>query len=196
VEIPDLYLRLLPSGKLIPQDPQVMRFVSSQDAAVLAETYDRGHRRILGPAILRRSQGKGQAIYIGSGLEAVYDETLNADLRAYFHSLLDPILAPSRTYEVEFRPGLMPEFAASQDALLLHLLANTGNIWKKLLVQEEFLPVENVRVRMRLPRNRSVKSVALLWSGKTVPWSVRNGWVEVTVPQVRIYEAVRVGLAG
>jgi hypothetical protein len=194
LEIPDLYLRVLPSGKLIPQDPQVMSFQSAPGAEIIGETYDRGHRRTLGPAVVTRRHGKGQAIYIGSGLEAVYEETLNESLRAFFHSLLDPILASSRTYELEFRPGLMPQFASSPDTLLLHLLANTGNIWKKLLVQEEFLPVKNVRVRLRLPQGRTAKSVALMWSGAAASWSVRDGWVELTVPQVQVYEVIRVDL--
>jgi hypothetical protein len=193
VERPDLYLRLIPSGKLIPQDSQVMLF-GVDGAEVLAETQDRGRRSTLGPAIVTRRQGKGQVIYIGSGLEAVYEETLNASLRAYFDSLLDPILASTRTYELEFRPGLMPQFASSHDTLLLHLLANTGNIWKKLLVEEEFLPVKNVRVRVRLPQGRSAKSVALMWSGARASWSARDGWVELTVPQVQVYEVVRVDL--
>jgi hypothetical protein len=193
LEMPDLYLRVAPSGKLIPQDSQVMLF-GANGAEMVAETEDLGHRRTLGPAVVTRRQGKGQVIYIGSGLEAVYEETLNASLRGYFHSLLDPILASTRTYELEFRPGLMSEFASSQDTLLLHLLANTGNIWKKLLVQEEFLPVENVRVRLRLPQGRSAKSVALMRSGARASWSVREGWVELTVPQVQIYEVIRVDL--
>jgi len=194
LEIPDLYLRIKSSGNLIPQDPQVMWFEAEPGAEVLAETHDRGHRSTLGPAVIARRQGKGQVIYIGSGLEAVYEETLNESLRAYFHSLLDPILAPSRTYELEFRPGLMPQFVSSPDTLLLHLLANTGNIWKKLLVQEEFLPVKNVRVRLRVPQGRSAKSVALMWSGVAPSWSVRDGWVELTVPQVQVYEVIRVDL--
>lgn len=194
VEIPDLYLRLLPSRKLIPQDPQVMRFKSGSDATVLAETYSRGRRRTVGPAIVDRRHGKGRVIYIGSGLEAVYEESLHETLRAYFHSLLDPILGSSRTYEVDFRPGLMPQFAHSENTLLLHLLANTGNIWKKLLVQEEFLPIKNVQVRLRLPQGRTTKSVTLMWSGHSPSWNVRAGWVELTVPQVDIYEAIRVDL--
>jgi hypothetical protein len=194
LEIPDLYLHVLSSGELIPQDSQVMVFEAARGAEVKAETRDRGHRRTFGPAVVARRQGKGQVIYIGSGLEAVYEENLNASLRAYFHSLLDPILASSRTYELEFRPGLMPQFAASQDTLLLHLLANTGNIWKKLLVQEEYLPVTNVRVRLRLPQGRSAKSVALMWSATAPSWNVRDGWVELTVPQVQVYEVIRVAL--
>jgi len=191
----DLYLRLIPSGKLIPQDPQLMRFDANPDATVLAETYERGYRRVFGPAVVRKNHGKGQAIYIGSGLEAIYDETLNDAVLGYFHTLLDPILAPHRPYEVDFRQGLMPEFAASEDALVLHLMADTGNIWKKMLVEETFLPVENVHVRMRISVPRKVTSVSLMWSKTSVPWTVKDGWVELVVPRVRIYEVVRVDLA-
>lgn len=194
VEHVDLYLRL-PSGKLIPQDPQVMLFKAMDNASVLAETYSRGARKTLGPAIVRSRHGKGQVIYIGSGLEAIYDETLNESLRVYIRSLIEPILGSSRTYEVEFRPGLMHQFAASRDVLLLHLLANTGNIWKEYLVEEDFLPVENFRIRIRLPEGRSAKSVSLMQSGKESAWKAREGWVELTVPQVEVYEIVRVDLA-
>jgi hypothetical protein len=182
VEIPDLYLRILPSRHLIPQDPQVMLFTAASEAEVLAETYDRGHRRTMGPAIVTRRQGKGRVIYIGSGLEAVYEETLNESLRKYFQSLLDPILGMTRTYEVEYRPGLSCQFASSSDVLLLHVFANTGNIWKKLLVQESFLPIANVRARLRLPPGRTAKSASLLWSGAAPAWKARNGWVELSIP--------------
>jgi hypothetical protein len=194
VEMTDLYLRVMPGGKLIPQDPQVIRFEASPDATVLAETYERGYRKIFGPAVVRRDHGKGQAIYIGSGLEAIYYETLNDTVLGYFQSLLDPILASSRPYEIDSRQGLMPEFTAAENTIVLHLMADTGNIWKKMLVRETFLPVENVRVRIRIPARRQVRSVALMWNGTTVSWTVRDGWVEMTVPRIRVYEAVRVDL--
>jgi hypothetical protein len=194
VQMTDLYLRPVSSETLIPQDPQIMRFEASSDATVLAETYERGYRKVFGPAVVKKSHGEGTAIYIGSGLEAIYDETLNDAVLGYFHTLIDPILAPSRPYEVEFRQGLMPEFAASDDTLILHLLADTGNIWKKRLVQETFLPIENVRVRMRVSANRQVRSVSLMWSNSAAPWTFKDGWVELTVPRIHIYEVVRVDL--
>ena len=68
LEIPDLYLHVLSSGKLFPQDPQVMQFQASNGAEVVAETHDRGHRRTLGPAVVTRQQGKGRVIYwLGPG---------------------------------------------------------------------------------------------------------------------------------
>jgi hypothetical protein len=141
VEIPDLYLKL-PSGELIPQDPQTMRFTNTAGGTVLAETVDLGHRGNLGPAIVRRAFGKGQVIYIGSGLEAIYAETRMKRLREFLATLIDPVLAPHRTYQTEYRSGVLPHLTATGDTILLHLLADTGNKTKKLRIREEFLPVE------------------------------------------------------
>jgi hypothetical protein len=189
VEIPDLYLKLK-SGEEIPQDPQVFRF-RANGSQVLAETLDRGHRANLGPAIVQ----KGSVIYIGSSLEAVYEETRMKSLRSFLGGLVTPWLAARRSYEAEYRPGVMPHFMASGDVLLLHLLADTGNKNKHLRVREEFLPVTDVKVRIRVPQGRSVRSVSLLRGGQRLPADVRDGWLDATVPRVWIHEAVKVELA-
>jgi hypothetical protein len=194
VEIPDLYLKL-PGNEFIPQDPQVFRWRKIAGGEVLAETIDRGHRANLGPAILRRTVGKGKVIYIGSGLEAVYAETRMKRLREYFAALIDPVLAAHRPYALDFRSGVMAHFTSSRDTLLLHLLADTGNKFKKLRAREEFIAVENVRASIRVPEGRSVRAVSLLRSGQALPAAPRAGWLEVTVPRLRIHEAVRVDLA-
>jgi Beta-galactosidase trimerisation domain len=193
VEIPDLYLKPA-AGALIPQDPQVVRFRAT-GGEVLAETIDRGHRANLGPAVVRRSYGKGSVIYIGSGLEAVYEETLMPPLRAYLGRLIEPWLAAGRSYGVQFRAGVMPHFMASRDVLLLHLLADTGNKNKHLRSREWFLPVTDIGARIRVPRGRTVRAVTLMRAGSRLPAEVREGWLEVTVPRVFIHEAVRVDLA-
>jgi len=74
LEYPDLYLRLAESaaGNVIPQDPQIAVVRAHDTKTVFAETFDRGHNRILGPALIRRNFGRGQILYVASGLEAVY----------------------------------------------------------------------------------------------------------------------------
>lgn len=193
VEIPDLYLKLK-SGEELPQDPQVLRF-RAVSGDVLAETIDRGHRARLGPAILRREYRKGSVIYIGSSLEAVYEETRMAPLRAFLGGLVSPWLAAGRAYEIEYRSGVMPHFMASDRTLLLHLLADTGNKNKHLRSREEFLPVPDVKVRIRVPQGRGVRAVSLLRAGERLSATPKNGWLDVTVPRVLIHEAVRVDLA-
>ena len=151
-----------------------------------------GHRGNLGPAIVKR----GRVSYIGSGLEAVYAETRMKPLREPFVTLINPVLAPHRTYEAPYCSGVLPHLTATRDTILLHLLADTGNKTKKLRIREEFLPVENVSVRIRVPEGREVKDVSLLRTDSGVGIRTRLlGWVEVTVPRVLIHEAVRVDLA-
>jgi len=193
VEIPDLYLKL-PGGEEIPQDPQIVRFRAA-GGEVIADTLDRGHRANLGPAIVKRTVGKGGVIYIGSSLEAVYEETRMKRLRTFLGSLVEPWLAPGRSYQIEYRSGLTPHFMASRDVVLLHLLADTGNKNKHLRSREEFLPVPDVKVRIRVPQGRSIRSASLLRSGQNMATTVRDGWLDVTVPRVFIHEAVRVDLA-
>ena len=192
VEIPDLYLKL-PSGEEIPQDPQVLLFKTALPA--LGETIDRGRRRSLGPAIVRRAFGKGAVIYIGSGLEAVYEETRMERLRSFWDSLLAPWLAAHRTYEVEYRSGLTPHLVASESTLLLHLLADTGNKTKHLRIREEYLPVKNVKVKIRIPEGRRARGVSLLRGGAALAGDLMHRDVELTVPRVLVHEAIRVDLA-
>jgi hypothetical protein len=187
-EIPDMYLKTA-LGE-VPGDPQFVRFKT--DAEVLAENVDRGHRTGAGPAVTR----KGRVVYIGSGLEAVYAETRMKKVREYLGSLIDPILAPHRTYDIERRPGVLPHLMASRDTILLHLLADVGNKTKKLRIREEFEGVEDVKVRIRIPQGRQVRTVSLLRSSpmlKVEPPS--GGWIGITVPRIFIHEAVRVDLA-
>ena len=73
-------------------------------------------------------------------------------------------------------------------------VADTGNKTKKLRIREEFLPVDNVKVRVRVPAGRTVRAVSLMRAG-TKFRQRRTGWVEVNVPRVLIHEAVRVDLA-
>ena len=110
-------------------------------------------------------------------------------------SLLEPLIGRFRTYEVERRSGLMPHLVTSADRVVLHLLANTGNKSKKLRTREEFLPIPDVEVRLRLPAGRRARSVTLLRSRRRPAWHERAGWVELTVPQVLIHEAVHLELA-
>jgi hypothetical protein len=190
VEIPDLYLKL-PNGDEIPQDPQVLRFRAAEGAEVLATTIDRGHRANLGPAIVR----KGRVIYIGSGLEAVYNEARLKVLRTYLRTLIDPVLGPHRRYEVEAPTGLLPQLTASKDTLLLHLIADTGNKTKKLRIREEFQALENVKLRIRIPEGRTVRSASLLRARTRLNVTPRAGWIEMTLPRVLVHEAIRVDLA-
>jgi hypothetical protein len=193
VEIPDLYLRL-PDGEEIPQDPQAVP-IRVKDAEVLGETIDRGHRRNLGPAMVRRKHGKGVVYYIASSPESVYAETRMKRLREYYDQFFQPLLRQHQTYRAPFRSGLLPHLTASSDTILLHLIADTGNKFKKLRAREEFVPLRDVRAAVRVPEGRTVKSVSLLRSGVRVETESKGGFIHAVIPEIFIHEALRVDLA-
>lgn len=191
MEMPDLYLKGN-DGLVIPQDNQVMR-IRANGGTVMAETIDRGHRSTIGPAMVTATFGDGRVIYLASGLEAVYEETEMPVLRAAFGKPFHHQLAAKRAYEIEYQPGVTPHFMQAKNTLVLHLLANTGNKNKHLRPREGFLPVTDIKVRIKVPS--APKSVTLLTSGANVPFRQADGWIELTVPRVLIHEAVRVDLA-
>jgi hypothetical protein len=61
----------------------------------------------------------------------------------------------------------------------LHWLADAEKVWGKLRVSEEFLPLQNVNVRVGFPQNHCVKSVTLPWRAVAASGTIRSGWVEV-----------------
>ena len=72
------------------------------------------------------------------------------------------------------------------------LLADTGNKNKHLRPREGFLPVTDVKMRIKVAS--PPKSVTLLHSGETIHANYSDGGIELTVPRVLVHEAVRVDL--
>ena len=195
IEHPELYLRFSDTFPLIPQDPQIVQFQVDQDTKVIASTFDLAHRTILGPAITQRNYGSGRAIYIGSNLESVYEETRMPAVRDCILSLLEPHLKESRRDRIPENAGLMAHFTESPNVLFLHLIANTGNKVKKARVNESYLPLESVRVSIRIPEGKSVRSVRLLHADKTIPSSMSKRWISLDIDRIYIYEIVAVEIA-
>jgi len=191
IEYPDLYLKPADGG-LIPQDPQVMR-VRAASGTVRATTWDRGNLRDLGPAVVTNEVGKGRCIYIASGLEAIYQETRMEQVRSYLASLLLPPLQAEQRYKMEFIPGVTPHLMASRECIVLHLLADVGDKDHLSKARERFFPVEDVHVSLRVPGN--IKAVTLMRSGTAAEFARDGEWINVTVPRVLVYEAIRVDLA-
>jgi hypothetical protein len=191
IECPDLYLKPV-NGALIPQDPQVMR-TRATGGAVEATTWDRGHRRDLGPAVITNKVGKGKCIYLASGLEAIFEETRMEPVRNYLASLLLPGLAAGRTYKMDFIPGVTAHYMASDKHIVLHLLADVGDKDHHFKARERFFPVENVAVQLRV--RGDVKSVSLMRSGAAAATTRDGEWITVTVRRILVYEAIRMDLA-
>lgn len=183
-EYPDLYLKP-PKGPLVPQDPQIVRFRATS-STVVAHTFSRGQEVEVGPAITSHSFGKGQVLYIGSGLEAVFYETLMQPLFGFLRSLLTPLIGEIQPYQMEYVPGIVAHCMTSNSHILLYVIADFGNR------HVDYRAIHDVRVRIRVPR--SARSVTLLRLATRAQFVANDGWVEVVIPEIEVYEAVCVEL--
>jgi hypothetical protein len=183
-EYPDLYLKPA-GGPLLPQDLQIVKFRATS-ATVVAHTFSRGQEAELGPAITSHTFGKGRVIYIGSGLEAVFYETLMEPLLGFLRSLLNPLISEIQPYQMDYVPGVIAHCMASDQRIILHIMADLGNR------HVDYCAIHDVRVRIRVPRR--ARSVTLLQRGTTAPFVAENGWLEVVIPEIDVYEAVCVEL--
>lgn len=183
-EYPDLYLKPT-KGPLVPQDLQIVRFRATS-GIVLAHTLSRGQEMDLGPAITSRNFGKGQVLYIGSGLEAVFDETQMEALFNFLRSLLTPLIGEIQQYQMDYVPGITANCMIGDDRIILHVIADLGSR------DVDYGAIHDVRIRVRVPR--SVRSVTLLRRGTTVQFVAKSGWIEVMIPEIDVYEAVCVEL--
>jgi hypothetical protein len=189
-EFPDLYVKPA-SGDLVPQDSQIMR-VRATTCVVTATTLDRGNHRSLGPATMTHRTGKGNCLYLASGLEAIFEETRMDSVRSYLASLLMPHLQAQQTYTMDYIPGVIPHYMRSDQTIMLHLLADIGDKVQHLKVRDRFFPVDDVTVRLRV--QGAVKAASLLRAGTKVETKREGEWVTVTVPRVLVYEAVQLDL--
>lgn len=191
LEYPDLYLKMQAGegypGGVVPQDPQIVKIRAEQEGSIIARHFDRGRNLDHGAAVIARKAGRGRVLYLASGLEATYLETQADVLRRFFGDLLKPLTA-APLYAVEAPVLTWAHLVEAPGHVVLHLIANTGNKWKKLQARERYLPVGPVMARVRLPRPARR---AWLWSnGNTAQPEWTGNTATVRLDRVHIHEAV------
>jgi hypothetical protein len=185
-------------GKVVMGDAMLVRVTQRPGATVLADCVNMETQETLGPAIVANQYGRGRAIYVGGSLEANYVSSRIPSLRRMLASMVRylgadapmpfSMVAPRGVYGVLRRaPG---------GDLALWICANVG--FKDATVgrmRQEFIPVANVEVKIRVPEGKQVKSVHLVRSDQSVPFTLSGEYAMMTIPNLHIAELVHVALA-
>jgi hypothetical protein len=176
-------------GSLVP--------VEAAGGELLAECWNLGTGQVRGPAVIAREYGKGRVVYVAGSLEAHYLSSRVHSIRRLLASMVSylgggepqpfELVAPLGVYGILRR--------APNGDLLLWVLADVG--FKDAAagrMRQEFIPVTNVEVRIRVPEGKRVKKTRLVRAQTSLPFRLERGYAVTTLPTLHIGELVRLEL--
>jgi hypothetical protein len=181
-------------GTIVEGDGQIVPVAAAGDAKVLADCWNLGTGEVRGPAIVANNYGKGRTIYIGGSLEAnyLYDRVKSTSrlLVSMVQYLGAGTPQPFRMKAPRGVYGVL-RHAVNGD-LTLWVLANVG--FKDAAsgrMRQEYIPVPDVEVAIRIPEGRQAKAMMLLRAGSEAPsFRVEDGYAVATIPRLHIAEVV------
>ena len=204
---PDVYLQVsqahpalgnLALGSLVQGDNRVMPVeTTGTSSQVLAHAWDLGNQQVLAPGIVLNHYGAGQSLYVNASLEAYYASGRVKVQRQLLGGMVRYLYGNHRMpFEIDAPTGVYGVLRRSpQDDLVLWLLAPVG--FKDAAVgrmRQEFIPVEGVKVRVRIPEGRSVKRLQALVQQIDLAYQQLQGWLEFELPRLKIGELLDIQL--
>jgi hypothetical protein len=150
----------------------------------------RGNGQALLPAVVSSTLGKGRIVYLASSLESFYGQSNAQVVGDFLATLVRSVSAAEPPYELEAPEALIANLTAKGDERVLHLTNWTGNKFEMPWVDEYYIaPIENVRVRLRLPEGRRLGDLRML-----VPAPFRKkqtgSTIELVLPRVEAYQGI------
>jgi hypothetical protein len=185
------------AGATVKGDSRLLPVEAVGNAKVLADCWNLGTKESRGPAIIVNTYGKGRTVYISGSLEAQYTSSRVPSHRRILASAVRYLAADAPApFTLSAPRGVYGVLRRGTNGdLTLWLLANLGfkdaDIGR---MRQEFLPVSNVEVRVRVPEGRRVKSVQLVRSRREAPFTLAGGYAVVTLPDVHVAEVIHLEL--
>ena len=150
-----------------------------------------GFRPIL-PGVIVSQYGKGRVVYSVSALESLFLQVNNPVVQDLLLSLVAKVAPEPPPYEVKAPSALITNLTTKGDTVVLHMANWTGNKLERAGANEYYLaPVEDVHVRLVIPRGKRVRAVTLLVDA---PYKKeqKGSTLDLSFPRVQAYQAVRV----
>ncbi len=146
------------------------------------------------PALVLRETGASRLAWFSGDVERTYWLTGHGDLLRLIHNTIRWVTHDERAVSVE-GPGFIEMFAwETRPGYAVHLLnysnANAFHGW-----MQSVDPLGPQQVSMKLPPGVRAKSVELLTSERNVPFDLRDGVLQFTLPSVGDYEVAAVTVA-
>jgi hypothetical protein len=139
------------------------------------------------PAVVLRQNGKGRLAFFPGDIERTMWLSGHTDLSRLLQNTIRWVAGDDVPLSIEGRGFIEIFLWETQAGFAVHVLNYTNPNAHRGWVRE-FYPIGEQRVRMQLPKGRSVTRVELLRAGKDIPFHATGGSIEFTIPSVDDYE--------
>lgn len=159
----------------------------------MEEVYPRDLDKSEPEIFLRELPGGGRVAYVPSDIDRTFWSVLAPDHGRLLANLVRWASRDSSPLVVD-GAGVLDVTAWRQESSLAVHLVNLTNPMLMRGAFREIYPVGAQQVRLRLPAGAQPKSARLLERDSAVEFTVRGGWFECRVPEVRLHEIIAIDL--
>jgi hypothetical protein len=146
------------------------------------------------PGVVLSTYGKGRVIYCASALESLYEAGGQDLIAELIKKFVETAAREPFPYHLDAPAGLISNLTVKRDQLVFHMTNWTGDKFEQPLRNAYYLaPVENVRLQITIPDNKSVKDVYTLVEGDFMK-KLDGKILEIFFPRIGSYQAVVVDL--
>jgi hypothetical protein len=185
-------------GAVLEGDGRLVPVEAVGEGRILAECWNLGTGEVRGPAIIANTYGRGRTIYISGSLEAnyLYDRVISTRrlIRSLVEYLGGGLPQPYKLKAPQGVHGILRR--AVKGDLALWVLGNVG--FKDAAagrMRQQYLPVSEVEVAIRIPEGRQAKGMRLIRADRAISFREEDGYAVGTIPTLHIAEVVHLVLA-
>jgi hypothetical protein len=185
-------------GAIVQGDGRLVPVEVRKGATVLADCWNLGNDESRGPAIVAHAYGNGRTIYISGSLEALYLSSRVPSIRRLLGSVVTHLAGGEpRPFHLSAPRGVYGVLRqATSGDLIFWVLANVGSKDADVgRTRQDYVPVLDIEVSLRVPEGKQVKSMNLIRAGRSLPFRIADGYAVATVPSIHIAEVIQLKFA-
>lgn len=158
-------------------------------------------QRTENPALLVRKYGKGRVVYLASKMDRTYWHYSRPDIGNLLFNCVRWIADDGIDLEVEapitVEVNMLEQYQMNRRIIML--LNHSTNIGHAIYKDPDlnsgpakcFVPINDIKLKMRVPKGKLVKDVSSL-AGHKVAFSAKNGWVIIELLQLDDFDLISV----
>ena len=177
----------------IPQRYSPMTLVPQYPDLPMEEVYTTSTHTDI-PGVFVRETGKGRVVYFPFDPDRTFWDVLSPDHGAILRNAVAWTMKGEQPLTVTGRGMIDVSVWAQKDSITAHLVNLTNPMAMKGPVRE-LVPSPPQKVRVRIPKGKSVKAVKFLVNPAVPRSVVANGTIEIDVPPFELNETVAIDLA-